>query len=207
MDKLIRNSPHSFVLQRRCYPIAPRTPSREPRFQGDGEEAFRCAVCSSRRVSGGFGPGPRRLGCRGDSRNTACRLRPRPAPGEPCYESARACTRCSCPRSGLRPSAARPDGRRSGWELHGTDRRGRPGWVLRFTGDDGEASGSAARLHRFRRFARKRGGYGGHWVPVQRRRRQGWVWLRIRSPAPLTPLAFPARIPVPSPFPLARVSR
>src|SRR5262249_35187632 len=49
--------------------------------------------------------------------------------------------------------------------------RGRPGWVLRFTRDDGEASGSAARLHQAIRFrAQARGPVAR--VRVQRRRRR-----------------------------------
>lgn len=168
MTKLIRRIVHSFMLHPCVIAIAPRPASREPRAQGDGEEACRCVVCSSRCVAWVSGRAAR-LGCQGDPRISARRLRPRPVPGEP---ATRASVLCADARAHVAACARVPPapmGGHAGWELHGTDRRVRPGWVLRFTRDDGEASGSAARLHRFsalRARAREAAGMGVSAAPA-----------------------------------------
>jgi len=189
------------MLQSRVIAIAPRGASREPPRQGDGEEARRCVVCSSRRVAWASGRAAR-LGCQGDPRNSARRLRPRPVPGEPA-------TRVSVLRTDTRAHVAAcarvppaPMGGHAGWELHGTNRRVRPGWVLRFTGDDGEASGSAARLHRFsalRVQAREAAEMGvsaalaaaegsGNGSPADTPDASRYIGRRFRKPFPAAPL-------------------
>jgi hypothetical protein len=85
----------------------------------------------------------------------ACRFWPRAISGEPCCESAALCAEARAHAAFSRSSAVRPDGRRSGRGTQAPRRRGRPGWVLRSTWDDEEASGSAARLCRSMCFGRE----------------------------------------------------
>lgn len=102
-------------------------------------------------------------------------------PGEGLVGFAAARTRANrstCPRTGfaLKRRSPRWAALRAG--DHAPHRRGRPGWVLRFTRDDEEASGSAERLHQ---------GFGlrpKHRVRVRPRRRRVWTRQRVRPPAP-----------------------
>jgi hypothetical protein len=110
------------------------------------------AVCSSRRVSNGLGPGL--PGHAGDPREGLSVLAAVDL-GRTTLRERRALRGARAHAAYSRASAARPDGRRFGRGAPAPHRHGRPGWVLRSTRDDEEASGSAARLCRSVCFGRK----------------------------------------------------
>ena len=154
MTNLSRIHPTAFC----CESVTRRLRERAARASvapGDGERFRSSAACSSRRALSGPRAGlarPRRGSQRGPTGFGRGRSRANHAAGAAALRAeARAHAALA---SGCRPPR---------WAAFRTGtfaprRRDRPGWVLRFTGDDEEASGSAARLCRSLCFGRKSAG-------------------------------------------------
>ena len=192
MDKLIPRSSHSFLLRRRDSAIACARHTREFRA-GDGGEVLTVsrrahpAACS--KASGRT----ERFVRAGDPRE-GLPVYAAGVSGEPSCESAalRAEARAHAAvraRTPLAPMGGAPS------RSHAPYRRGRPGWVLRFTKVDKEASGSAARLYQGDEVSRASAKHRSHRVHVQRRRRRCRAWQRVRPAFPLTPLSVLSQHP------------
>jgi hypothetical protein len=197
MDKLIPNSPHSFLLRRRYSRIARRRRNRQRGLRRWGEVSRRVA-CSSRHAFRSFGPGlpgpvrdPRGglpVSAAAAFGRTTLRELPRHArrlvPTQ-LFALARRSPRWAAHRAEIlhRVAAVGPGG--CCGSPGTTERRQGPPRACAGRCASGESPQVAIRVH------------------VQRRRRRQRALQRVRPPAPLTPLALsPGAFPSPFHDPL-----